>query len=1016
MDTSTKSNLFCREASRIQFPISKAWLKIPINTRITFSPNVFIVLCFLLAALPIKATDGIECGCASNGSYISPFEGLSPMVNSSPAKAGDSPRSIYRVSANTVGSSVNLVVKRIADGAQLIQAQFGANPNVAWGFSPDDDRFVYHYHVGPVHNVSLFSLAGSHPGTPIMPSLAVSTSTSRVLFSPTGKYFFYSALTAPAHTFLIIFDAQTGSKVYQTEFTFASPPGRPGDEYGIAHWGFSPDDKDRTFVYAWLSGPTTVNFNMVNLEENLKTGSVSGVHDESISAVSSFWQFSPCADILSLVTQPNPSQAGVRLFRTLDGTRVNSPFETFSFADVAVRSTASSHFAKLVGTDYALATNSAASSCLPAPATNKPPKAAFTFPAKTLRGIETTFTDDSTDSDGMVSAWLWDFDDRSTSTNQNPKHTFSTVGTFNVALQVRDNRGATGTVVRAFTVQPNLPPRASFTFTPSNPHAHNIVTFTDTSTDDDLIARQYWSFGASTPTADLKVCASLDVTLTVSDQVGQSATTTQTIPVLVSPPEEIFVPVGENIQTALCTACSGDIIRLAAGTYTGGIRLGDCIGGYEINHLTLQGAGPDQTILTGGTDDLGDWVIIAWQRTTNTIRDLTITGGGLTEAGVERSPGGGILVEGSLLLSNVTVSGNHGQGGIYAQDNSEPATLVLEVVQSRVVSNVASDGSAGGISMDGGTTVIKDSEIGLNRYANPERRGHQDGVGAGIGITSAKPSVITGNYIHHNISDGGTAGLSLRTDAAENLIANNRFVENSGTGVALSINSPGSEEIKSFLFVGNLIAANTGGGLFDDSSPSVLTVINSTIADNKGLGLRTGSAGNGVGAYLRNTLISGNDTNHLGTIGPTNHVLIGGTPNFRGNGDYHLAAGSVAIDTGDKTLIPSVSSYSLITALVPDFADILARDSDGNPRLLDGDGDGTDQVDLGYDEFAAGGESTAKLSIKQATITWTKAGAVLQHALAICGAWEDVSPIATSPYSIGNAALFGQFYRLRLAR
>ena len=70
---------------------------------------------------------------------------------------------------------------------------------------------------------------------------------------------------------------------------------------------------------------------------------------------------------------------------------------------------------------------------------NTPPEAAFSF---TTDGLTVDFTDESTDSDGEVVAWLWEFGDGSASAEQNPSHTYDTEGTYSVTLTVADNQGA----------------------------------------------------------------------------------------------------------------------------------------------------------------------------------------------------------------------------------------------------------------------------------------------------------------------------------------------------------------------------------------------------------------------------------------------------------------------------------------------------------------------------------------------------------------------------------------------
>ncbi len=58
------------------------------------------------------------------------------------------------------------------------------------------------------------------------------------------------------------------------------------------------------------------------------------------------------------------------------------------------------------------------------------------------------FTDTSTDPDGTVAAWSWDFGDGTTSIEQHPSHTYATASSFNVRLTVTDNQGTTGSSTR----------------------------------------------------------------------------------------------------------------------------------------------------------------------------------------------------------------------------------------------------------------------------------------------------------------------------------------------------------------------------------------------------------------------------------------------------------------------------------------------------------------------------------------------------------------------------------------
>jgi len=81
---------------------------------------------------------------------------------------------------------------------------------------------------------------------------------------------------------------------------------------------------------------------------------------------------------------------------------------------------------------------------------NLPPIADFTY---TVNCPSVSFTDASTDPDGTVVSWLWDFGDGNTSTQQNPTHTYAADGTYTVTLTVWDNEGEpSGPVSKIVTV------------------------------------------------------------------------------------------------------------------------------------------------------------------------------------------------------------------------------------------------------------------------------------------------------------------------------------------------------------------------------------------------------------------------------------------------------------------------------------------------------------------------------------------------------------------------------------
>lgn len=84
------------------------------------------------------------------------------------------------------------------------------------------------------------------------------------------------------------------------------------------------------------------------------------------------------------------------------------------------------------------------------------PNAAFTFADQ--GGGRVNFTDNSTNE---PISWAWDFGDSSTSTDQNPSHTFAGPGTYNVCLMATNSAGSNRTCSEITIV---LAPVAAFSF------------------------------------------------------------------------------------------------------------------------------------------------------------------------------------------------------------------------------------------------------------------------------------------------------------------------------------------------------------------------------------------------------------------------------------------------------------------------------------------------------------------------------------------------------------------------
>ncbi len=204
-------------------------------------------------------------------------------------------------------------------------------------------------------------------------------------------------------------------------------------------------------------------------------------------------------------------------------------------------------------------------------AVNAPPVASFTY---TTDGAKVTFdATASSDPDGTVSAYAWDFGDGSTGTGATPAHTYTASGTYSAKLTVTDNRGATDSATQnvSVTVPANQPPVASFTKSCSNLDCSFDASAS--SDPDGTVAGYAWDFGdgtsgsGATPTHTYTSNGSYDVTLTVTDDQGATDAVTETVNVAVpnQPPVASFTKSCADLDCSFDASGSSDPDGTVAG-------------------------------------------------------------------------------------------------------------------------------------------------------------------------------------------------------------------------------------------------------------------------------------------------------------------------------------------------------------------------------------------------------------------------------------------------------------------
>ncbi len=159
--------------------------------------------------------------------------------------------------------------------------------------------------------------------------------------------------------------------------------------------------------------------------------------------------------------------------------------------------------------------------------------------------LHVVFTDNSTLN---ITSWLWDFGDGNTTTLQNPTHTYTMVGSYNVALRVESSSGVSLLQRNNMIVVEEPPPTAAFTLDVNQGPAPLAIAFTDTTTG--VVSTWSWDFGdgssssLQSPTHMYPTVGTYTVTLTATG-IGGANTLEQVGLVIVDEP----LPVAEFSAT-----------------------------------------------------------------------------------------------------------------------------------------------------------------------------------------------------------------------------------------------------------------------------------------------------------------------------------------------------------------------------------------------------------------------------------------------------------------------------------
>ena len=251
---------------------------------------------------------------------------------------------------------------------------------------------------------------------------------------------------------------------------------------------------------------------------------------------------------------------------------------------------------------------------------NQPPTAAFT--SSVAHNVASFDGTGSSDSDGTVASYDWDFGDGSThATTAKPNHTYTSAGSYNVTLTVTDNDGGTNALTKTVTVGgANQPPTVVWSSSVSG----LVATFSSAGTTDadGTVAGLSWDFGdgsgtstSANPSYTYTRSGTYQVTLTATDNDGAKTSVTHAVTIANQPPTASFKATANQLAVAFDSSASSDPEN---DSLTYAWDFGDGSG-------TSTAANPNYTYGTAGTYTVKLTVNDGHGNSASTSRQLTVS-------------------------------------------------------------------------------------------------------------------------------------------------------------------------------------------------------------------------------------------------------------------------------------------------------------------------------------------------------------------------------------------------------
>jgi PKD repeat protein len=329
----------------------------------------------------------------------------------------------------------------------------------------------------------------------------------------------------------------------ETIYFNASQSNDPDGTIESFDWDFGDGTtgKGETVTHKYgSSGSYTVLLKVTDDDGNIDTASQTVSVGDNQSPVASFF-YTPSNPVVNQVIQFNATES-----HDPDGTIVSYQWDFGDGTPGAVGVLVDHHFSsKGTYTVYLRVTdnngNTDSASQTITVSDNQSPTASFVYsPTNPVVGDRVHFNaSESTDPDGTITSWDWDFGDGRHGSGVEVNHPYSDAGTYTVVLVVTDDSGNTDSGSKTITISAAGMPIASFKILTANPKINTDVDFdaSESNDPDGTIDSWFWDFDdgktglGKTITHQFSSARDYTVVLIVTDNDGKTARTTRTVTV-----------------------------------------------------------------------------------------------------------------------------------------------------------------------------------------------------------------------------------------------------------------------------------------------------------------------------------------------------------------------------------------------------------------------------------------------------------------------------------------------------